>query len=130
MAVNARPRLVKVITTARGRARAIRVGARGAANRRRRRPRPAGNVSEACSHMRLSEKTHVCGVANRPLAAAVHHGKATGRDRHFLRSIVRRGRGRSGMRPSFAELVDAIDEFLRRPRMWKRARRSGSTRHR
>ncbi len=67
--------------------------------------------------MRLSEKTHVYDVANRPwLLPFIADHASQGRDRHFLRSLVRRaGAGDPGMRPSFAELVDAIDEFLRRP---------------
>ncbi len=66
--------------------------------------------------MRLSEKTHVYDVANRPWLLPFIADRADGRDRRFLRSLVRRaGAGDPGMRPSFAELVDAIDEFLRRP---------------
>jgi len=66
--------------------------------------------------MRLSEKTHVYDVANRPWLLPFIADRAEGRDRLFLRSIIRKaGAGDPGMRPSFAELVDAIDEFLRRP---------------
>jgi len=67
--------------------------------------------------MRLSEKTHVYDVANRPwLLPFIADHASQGRDRLFLRSIIRKaGAGDPTKRPSFAELVDAIDEFLRRP---------------
>jgi len=66
--------------------------------------------------MRLSEKTHVYDVANRPWLLPFIADSAKGRNRRFLRSIIRQaGAGDPTKRPSFAELVDAIDEFLRRP---------------
>ena len=66
--------------------------------------------------MRLSEKTHVYDVANRPWLLPFIADKATGGDRLFLRSIIRQaGAGDPTKRPSFADLVDAIDEFIRRP---------------
>jgi len=66
--------------------------------------------------MRLSEKTHVYDVANRPWLLPFIADSAKGRDRLFLRSIIlQAGAGDPEMRPSFAELVDAINEFLRRP---------------
>ena len=66
--------------------------------------------------MRLSEKTHVYDVANRPWLLPFIADSAKGRDRLFLRSIIRKaGAGDPEMRPSFAELIEAIDEFLRRP---------------
>ena len=67
--------------------------------------------------MRLSEKTHVYDVANRPwLLPFIADHASQDRDRRFLRSIIRKaGAGDPTKRPSFAELVDATDEFLRRP---------------
>ena len=67
--------------------------------------------------MRLSEKTHVYDVANRPwLLPFIADHASQDRDRLFLRSIIRKaGAGDPESRPSFAEFVDAIDAFIRRP---------------
>ena len=81
--------------------------------------RGAPEARGKCIHnkcMRLSEKTHVYDVANRPWLLPFIADKATGGDRLFLRSIIRQaGAGDPTKRPSFADLVDAIDEFIRRP---------------
>merc|ERR1719421_2350820 len=65
----------------------------------------------------LSEKTHVYDVANRPwllpYIAAKAADPAAG---EFLRSLIRlAGRGRPDDRPSFRELVDRIDAFVKAP---------------
>jgi hypothetical protein len=67
--------------------------------------------------VRLSEKTHVYDVANRPwllpYIAAKAADPAAG---EFLRSLIRlAGRGRPEDRPSFRELVDRIDAFVKAP---------------
>ena len=63
--------------------------------------------------MRLSEKTHVFDVANRPWLlpgiAARAEDPAAG---DFLRSLIRlANQTRPEDRPSFAELLDRLDQF-------------------
>ncbi len=84
-------------------------GARGA-------PEARGECREDVC-VRLSEKTHVYDVANRPwllpYIAAKAADPAAG---EFLRSLIRlAGRGRPDDRPSFRELVDRIDAFVKAP---------------
>ena len=84
-------------------------GARGA-------PEARGKCDKGTC-MRLSDKTHVYDVANRPwllpYIAARAEDPAAG---EFLRSLIRlAGRGRPDDRPSFRELVDRIDAFAKAP---------------
>ena len=67
--------------------------------------------------MLLSERTHVYDVANRPWLLPFIAEKATGDVRDFLRDLLRRASAEIPEdRPSFAELVDRIDEFENRRR--------------
>ena len=60
--------------------------------------------------MRLSEKTHVYDVANRPWLLPYIAERATGGDRAFLLALIRHASADDPAdRPSFAELVAAID---------------------
>ena len=73
----------------------------------------AGGKCLAGTCMRLSEKTHVYDVANRPwllpgIAARVEDPAAG----DFLRSLIRlANQTRPEDRPSFAELLDRLDQF-------------------
>lgn len=65
---------------------------------------------------RLSERTHVFDVATRPWLLPYIADQATGPERDFLRGLIRlAGSGQVEDRPSFAELVDRVDEFIRQP---------------
>ncbi len=65
----------------------------------------------------LSERTHVYDVANRPWLLPFIAEKATGDVRDFLRDLIRRASAEIPEdRPSFAELVDRIDEYETRRR--------------
>ena len=58
----------------------------------------------------LSEKTHVYDVANRPWLLPYIADRATGGDRAFLLALIRHASADDPAdRPSFAELVAAID---------------------
>ena len=58
----------------------------------------------------LSEKTHVYDVANRPWLLPYIADRATGGDRAFLVALIRHASAEDpDDRPSFAELVGAID---------------------
>ena len=58
----------------------------------------------------LSEKTHVYDVANRPWLLPYIADRATGGDRAFLVALIRHASAEDpDDRPSFAELVAAID---------------------
>ena len=58
----------------------------------------------------LSEKTHVYDVANRPWLLPYIAERATGGDRAFLLALIRHASADDPAdRPSFAELVAAID---------------------
>ena len=58
----------------------------------------------------LSEKTHVYDVANRPWLLPYIAERATGGDRAFLVALIRHASAEDpDDRPSFAELVGAID---------------------
>ena len=58
----------------------------------------------------LSEKTHVYDVANRPWLLPYIADRATGGDRDFLVALIRHASAEDpDDRPSFAELVGAID---------------------
>ena len=77
-------------------------GARGA-------PEARGKCREGTCAL-LSEKTHVYDVANRPWLLPYVAERATGGDRAFLLALVRRASAEDPAdRPSFAELVGAID---------------------
>ena len=82
-------------------------GARGAPE--------AGGKCLAGTCMRLSEKTHIYDVANRPwLLPAIADAAEDVASKAFLRSLIRvAGRGRPEERPSFRELLDRIDEFVK-----------------
>ena len=58
----------------------------------------------------LSEKTHVWDVAHRPWLLPYVADRATGGDRDFLVALIRHASAEDpDDRPSFAELVAAID---------------------
>jgi hypothetical protein len=77
-------------------------GARGA-------PEARGKCLEGTCAL-LSEKTHVYDVANRPWLLPYIADRATGGDRAFLLALIRHASAEDpGDRPSFAELVAAID---------------------
>ena len=77
-------------------------GARGA-------PEARGKCLEGTCAL-LSEKTHVYDVANRPWLLPYIAERATGGDRAFLLALIRHASADDPAdRPSFAELVAAID---------------------
>ena len=77
-------------------------GARGA-------PEARGKCLEGTCAL-LSEKTHVWDVAHRPWLLPYIADRATGGDRAFLLALIRHASAEDpGDRPSFAELVGAID---------------------
>ena len=77
-------------------------GARGA-------PEARGKCVEGTWAL-LSEKTHVYDVANRPWLLPYVADRATGGDRDFLVALIRHASAEDpDDRPSFAELVGAID---------------------
>ena len=77
-------------------------GARGA-------PEARGKCVEGTCAL-LSEKTHVYDVANRPWLLPYVADRATGGDRAFLLALIRHASAEDpDDRPSFAELVAAID---------------------
>ena len=80
-------------------------GARGA-------PEARGKCLEGTCAL-LSEKTHVYDVANRPWLLPYVAERATGGDRAFLVALIRHASAEDpDDRPSFAELVGAIDRRL------------------
>jgi hypothetical protein len=84
-------------------------GARGA-------PEARGKcVNNKC--MRLSDKTHIYDVANRPwLLPAIADAAEDAASKAFLRGLIRlAGRGRPEERPSFQELLDRVDRFIAKP---------------
>ena len=77
-------------------------GARGA-------PEARGKCLEGTCAL-LSEKTHVYDIANRPWLLPYIAERATGGDRAFLVALIRHASAEDpDDRPSFAELVGAID---------------------
>ena len=77
-------------------------GARGA-------PEARGKCLEGTCAL-LSEKTHVWDVAHRPWLLPYVADRATGGDRDFLIALIRHASAEDpDDRPSFAELVAAID---------------------
>ena len=84
-------------------------GARGA-------PEARGKCDKGTC-MRLSEKTHIYDVANRPwLLPAIADAAEDPVKKAFLRSLIRdAGRGRPEERPTFQELLDRVDEFIAKP---------------
>ena len=85
-------------------------GARGA-------PEARGKcVNNKC--MRLSDKTHIYDVANRPwLLPAIADAAEDAASKAFLRGLIRvAGRGRPEERPTFQELLDRVDQFIAEPR--------------
>ncbi|CAH0374520.1 unnamed protein product [Pelagomonas calceolata] len=84
-------------------------GARGA-------PEARGKcVNNKC--MRLSDKTHIYDVANRPwLLPAIADAAEDAASKAFLRGLIRlAGRGQPEERPSFQELLDRVDRFIAKP---------------
>ena len=63
---------------------------------------------------RLSEKTHVWDVANRPWLLPFIAEKATGSVQKFLRSLIAFASEQDpDKRPSFEELVKRVDAFAK-----------------
>ena len=85
-------------------------GARGA-------PEARGKCDKGTC-MRLSDKTHVYDVANRPwLLPAIADAAEDAASKAFLRGLIRvAGRGRPEERPTFQELLDRVDQFIAEPR--------------
>ena len=85
------------------------VGDGGEPIARKKGPKARGKCLEGTCAL-LSEKTHVYDVANRPWLLPYIADRATGGDRAFLVALIRHASAEDpDDRPSFAELVAAID---------------------
>ena len=82
-------------------------------------------VQKVCE--RLSEKTHVWDVANRPWLLPFIADKATGSVQKFLRSLIAfASEADPDKRPSFEELVKRVDAFAKARSRRRRRRLSNS----